>query len=105
LDVLGKVVRRSALDEPRELLAVERIPARPGEELGLRLRRQHGALEQCMYELGRLVIREGRKRQRRRVRLAAAPARSPLEQLWARGGEDEQRDAAGAVDEVVDEVE
>ena len=40
-----------------------------------------------------------------RVELAAAPARTPLEQLRTGGAQDEQRHAARPVDEVVDEIE
>ena len=47
----------------------------------------------------------GESSDRRRVHLAAAPAGSPGQQFGARGAEDEERDAARPVDEVVDEVE
>src|SRR5207247_4757356 len=39
------------------------------------------------------------------VRLAAAPRRSPLEQLRSRGGDDEERNAGRPLDQMVDEIE
>ena len=53
----------------------------------------------------RLVVGERRERERQRVGLAAAPPRPALEQLGPRRADDEQRDAARPVDQVVDEVE
>jgi hypothetical protein len=58
-----------------------------------------------MHELGRLLTREWSGRERERVCLAAAPARTAREQLRAGRADDEQRHAGGPVDEVVDAVE
>ena len=63
------------------------------------------AAEQGVQERRGLLVREWREQERRRVRLAAAPAGPPRQQLRPRGAEDEERDAARPVDEVVDEVE
>ena len=53
----------------------------------------------------RLLVRERRERQRRRVQLAAAPAWAALEQLGPRRRDDEERDVRDPVDELVEEVE
>ena len=53
----------------------------------------------------RLLVRERRERERRRVQLAAAPAGPALEQLRPRGADDEQRNVRHPLDELVDEVE
>ena len=93
--------RRSA----RVLLRVERVAARAGEHRRLRLGGQHRPLEQRVDELRRLLVRERRERDRRRVRLPAAPARPRVSSSGRAVRDDEDRDAAGPVDEVVDEVE
>ena len=66
---------------------------------------EHGLVEQRPTSGGRLASESGESESVSRVRLAAAPAGPPLEQLRARRADDEQRHAAGPVDEVVDEVE
>ena len=76
------------LEQPRLQVRVDRRPA-----------------EQRVQERRRLLLGERREQDRRRVDLAAAPAGSPRQQLGARRAEDEERDAARPVDEVVDEVE
>ncbi len=53
----------------------------------------------------RLLVGERRERERRRVELAAAPARSALEELGPRSRDDEQRHVGQPVDELVEEVE
>ena len=53
----------------------------------------------------RLLVGERRERERRRVQLAAAPARAALEELRPRGRDDEQRHVGHPVDELVEEVE
>ena len=53
----------------------------------------------------RLLLAERRQRERRRIELAAAPARAPLEQLGPRGCDRQQRDVGDPVDELVHEVE
>ncbi len=52
-----------------------------------------------------LVVGQRRERKRRRVELAAAPARAALEELRPRRRDDEQRDVRQPVDELVEEVE
>ena len=47
----------------------------------------------------------GGSAERRRIELAAAPARAPLEQLRPRGRDGQQRDVRDPVDELVHEVE
>ena len=110
-DPLHRLRQRQLLDRAplaehaHILLGVERVPARPREEGRLRLRREHGLLQQSEYELSGLRLRERRQRDRGRVRLAATPAGPPREQLRPRARDDEQRNARRPVDEVVDEVE
>ena len=87
------------------LLRVERVALRTREELRLRSRVEHGLVEERRHEPGGVGVRERRERDRVRVELAAAPARTPLEQLRTGGAQDEQRHAARPVDEVVDEIE
>jgi hypothetical protein len=92
-------------DEPRELLGVERVPARAREDGVLQVGRQHRALEHRMDELRRLGLAERRERQRDRVRLPAAPVRTAREELGACRRDDEQRDVGRPVDEAVEKVE
>ena len=58
-----------------------------------------------MHERRRLLLGERGEQDRRRVDLAAAPARSAREELRPRGADDEERHAPCPLDEVVDEVE
>ena len=108
LQRLGKrqVVRRAALEvELRELLGVERVALRALEQRLLDLRREQRALEHVRDEERGLLVRERREADRRGVELAAAPAGSSLEELRPGAADDEERDVAQPVDELVDEVE
>ena len=58
-----------------------------------------------MDEARGVVVGERRERDRRRVRLASAPAWTAREELGASGADDEHRHSGRPVDEVVDEVE
>ena len=58
-----------------------------------------------MEQRRRLLTAQRRQRDRRRVRLPAAPARPPGQELGPCGGDDEYRDPGRPVDEVVDEVQ
>ena len=58
-----------------------------------------------MHEPRCLLVRERRERDRRRVRLAAAPGRATREQLRPRARDDEDRNIGEPVDELVGEVE
>ena len=101
-----QLLRRAPLEvELDELLGVERIPARALEQSLLRVRREHRAVEQLADQLGRLLVREGRERECRRVQLAAAPAGAALEELGPRGRDDEERNIGHPIDELVDEVQ
>src|SRR5512132_3812366 len=91
--------------DPREFLSVERVAAGALEQSGLNLGRKNRAVEELMEQLRRFVLGERRKRDRRGVRLAAAPSRTTREQLGPGGGDDEERDGTRPVDEIVDEVE
>ena len=97
--------RRPSPQHPRVLLGEERDAAGVAEQRRLRLGREHAAVEQRLQQPRGVLVRERRERDRLRVALAAAPAGPPLEQLGARGADDEQRHAGDAVDELVDEVE
>ena len=102
----GELIRRALLDvQLDELLRVERVAAGSLEQRLLRLGRQHRASEEVRDELRRLLVGERRERERRRVELAAAPARPPLEKLGPRGRDDQQRNVGDPVDELVEEVE
>ena len=101
-----EVLRRAALEvELRELLGVERVALRPLEQRLLGLGREQRALEDVRDEDSGLLLRERGEADRRGVELAAAPAGPPLEELRPRAADDEERDAAQPVDELVDEVE
>ena len=101
-----QILGRAELEEePRVLLRVQRVAARPVEERGLRLRRQHSGIEESGDEAGRLVLRQGRQRDRRRVALAAAPGGVGLVELGPSRAEDEDRQARRPVDEPLDELE
>ena len=90
---------------PRELLRIERIPAGSQQQLGLCLRRQDRTVEQRGEQLRRLVGGERRQRDRRRVALAASPARSAVEELRTRRAEHEERCVLDPLGQLVDEVE
>ena len=68
-------------------------------------RRQNRPAEEAREEQRRLVVRQRRERECRRVELAAGPAGSTLEQLRPRGRHDQQRHVRHPVHELVDEVE
>ena len=104
--VSGSSSTLAALEQnARVLLGVQRVAAGAGEQRFLGLRVEQRLLEQRLDEARGVVVGERRERDRQRVRLAAAPARPPLQELGARGAEHEQRHAARALDELVDEVE
>ena len=92
-------------EELGELLRVEGIAACTFQQRLLRLGGQHGSLQELRDEERGLVLAQRRERERRRVELAAAPARAPLEQLGPRGCDRQQRDVRDPVDELVHEVE
>ena len=103
--LFGRVALAPAM--PHELLGVERVPAGPLE----RARRCIVGVEQPSARAARARVcavsssESGDSESVRRVRLAAAPARPPREQLRPGRADDEQRHAARPVGEVVDEVE
>jgi hypothetical protein len=86
-------------EHAHELLRVERIAAAALEQVALRFGAEH------RHQLRRLLVRQRRELDRRRIHLAAAPSRPPLEQLQPRRANDQERDVAHPVREVVDEVE
>ena len=92
-------------DHPDELLGVERVSARPLQERGLGLGRKDRPLEQGRQEARGLVVVERRERECERVRLPSAPARAAREQLRPSSADHENRNPAGPIHEVVDEVE
>ena len=95
LDGVGQLFEIALLEQHAGvLLGVERVAPGPGEKRLLGLRIQQRLLEQRLHQAGRLLVRERRERDRERVRLAAAPAGPPLEQLRAGGAEHEQGHAA-----------
>ena len=73
-------------------------PARAG-------RRRALAAEQLVDQRVRLVRRERLEQHRRRVQLAAAPGRAPLEQLRPGHAEEQDRCVAREVGDVLDQVE
>ncbi len=107
LERLGEreVIRRATLEvELRELLGVERVAAGLLEEL-LLLVGQHRLGEKTSDEHRRLLVRERRERNRRRVELSASPGGTAGEQLGSCGADDEQGHVGDPFDELVDEVE
>ncbi len=96
----------AAVDQhPDELLRVERVAARAGEQDGLRLCRQHRLLEERRDEPCRVVLGQGLQLDGGGVDLSSAPRRPALQQLGTRGGHDEDRQVAHPLDQVVDEIE
>jgi hypothetical protein len=71
----------------------------------LRLGRQRRLVENAVDDLRRLLVAQGRERDRRGVELPAAPCLPTVEQLGAGSRKNENRNAGRPVDEVVDEVE
>jgi hypothetical protein len=101
-----QVVGRAPFREHADvLLGVERVAARPFEQGELCLARKQRPLGQCRDQPGGLVRGQRRERECGGVELASSPRRSALEQLQPRGADDEQRDAADPVDEMLDEVQ
>ena len=90
---------------PNELLGVQRISTRALQQRRLGVGRQNRALEERSDEPGRLLVVERRQREREGVRLSSSPARPAREKLGAGRADDEDRNSAGPVDEVIDEVE
>ena len=102
----GQRLRGPLLEEElSELLGVEGITAGSLEQRGLRLGHEHGCAEESREKDRGVVVRQGSERERRRVQLAPAPARSPLEELRPGRRDDEERHVGHPVDELVDEVE
>jgi hypothetical protein len=87
------------------LLRIERVTPRASEQIGLRFGGQKGRLEQTCQESARVRFREWCKRESCRVELPSAPGRPPLEKLRSSRANDQDRDAAGPLDEMVDEVQ
>jgi len=100
------VLRRAAFEvELCELLRVERIALSSFQQRLLDLGRKQPAVEDVRDQRGRLLPGKRGEPKRRGVHLPATPARTALEQLRPRAANDEQRDSAQPVDELVDEVE
>ena len=90
-------------DHLRVLLGIERIAAGASDQLSLIVGLEQGAWQHGPEQAGRLVIRERRERQRRRIQLPATPARVLLEELGAGGAHDEHRHRSRPLREVIDE--
>src|SRR5439155_22801784 len=82
-----------------------RVAAAPIDTCRLCIRRQNRMIEGRADEPRRVVTRQRRERDRRRVPLAAAPAGIALVQLGPRAAENEQRDGAAPVGEVLEELD
>ena len=88
------------------LLDVERVPGRRVRDaLPQHRRRATASGDERVHELGALLRRQRLEQERRRVQLAAAPARPNVEQLGARDAEQEDRRIAREVGDVLDEVD
>ena len=108
LERLGErhVFRGAALEvELCELLCVQRVALRAIQQRLLDLGRQNAAREDLRDQDRGLLRGEGSEPDHRGVQRSAAPARAALEQLRPRAADDEERDAAQPIDELVDEVE
>jgi hypothetical protein len=108
LDRLGKrhVLCRPALGvEAGELLGIEWVAARALEQIALRVRREQGLLQDARDDLGRFLVCKRGECERRRVQLASAPPRAPVQELRPCRTDDAERDARRPVGEMIDEVE
>ena len=88
-----------------ELLRVERVAARVRKQSRLDLGRKQNPLEQRADQLRRLFVAERRHRDGGGIQLPASPGRTAVQQLRTCGANNENRDAARPVDQVIDEVE
>ena len=99
-------VQQTAVGEhPDVFRGVQRVAARPRQDERLHVGRQGRALEQRAQQLAARVPVERGEGDRGGIPLAAAPAGPPLEQIAARGHQDEHRHVRRPVDELVDEIE
>src|SRR5206468_6055750 len=83
----------------------KRVPARPLQQRSLLIRELKRLLHERSDQPRRVLFSEWLQRDRRRVRLAATPRRSALQQLGPRGSDDKQRHTAEPVDEVVEKAQ
>ena len=90
---------------PHVLLREKRVPARSLQQCSLLIRELKRLLHERSDQPRRVLFSEWLQRDRGRVRLAATPRRSPLQQLGPRGSDDKQRHTAEPVDEVVEKVQ
>src|SRR5207302_10437679 len=84
----------------RVLLRVERIAAGLCDEALLRFGIEDRLLEKSAEQTRRFGLGKRRERDRRSVELSSAPPRPPLEQLRARGTDDEDWNGRRPVDEM-----
>ena len=102
----GQRLRRPLLEEElRELLGVEGITAGSLEQRCCDSAASTGVPSSPARRIDVSSSDKRSERERRRVQLAAAPARSPLEELRPGRRDDEERHVGHPVDELVDEVE
>src|SRR4029453_17251223 len=85
-----------------ELLGVERVASGMFEQPCVRLDGEDGFAQKRREQARGVLVAERGERDSARVPLAAAPARTTLVQLGPPGAEDEERHAAGPVDEMLD---
>src|SRR5437660_3033650 len=87
------------------VLGVQWVPACARKHGSLRVRRQQDLVKRPSDDPGRVGVTERAERNRQCVALASTPAGAPLEELGACRADDEQRHAADAFGQRVDEVE
>ena len=101
----GKSTAGGVAQKRDHLLDEQRIPfrcledPRPQSLIGRR------AVEEARNEIVGIGRRQRLEEYRRRVELAAAPAGTPVEQLWPRHAEQQDRRVAAQVGDVIDEIE
>ena len=101
-----QVVGGAALDvEPRELLGIQRVAAGRSRSTCCVSAGSSARSSTRAMICAASSSASGESAERRRIQLAAAPTRAPVEQLGARGADDEERYAGRPIGEMVDEVE
>ncbi len=92
-------------EQARELLGVQGVAAGPLQQQGLDPDGQHRPAHQGGHQPRRLQVGQRPQRDPGRRRAAVAPARVPFQQLGAGRGHDQQGQAGGALDQVLEELE
>ena len=93
------------LDERQHLLDEERVATRRSADTQVQRLLQRGALEQTGDQLVCLLFGERLQQHTGRVEFAATPSGSTVEQLGTRHAEEQDREAAREIGDVLDQVQ